>query len=80
MAPLDLLTIPGVLALVELIKKLGLPTEYAPIAAIALGVGISVLLRGYGVENIIQGFLLGLSASGLWSSSKTLGAKFSGKV
>lgn len=72
METLDLLTIPGVLALVEIVKRLGLPVSYAPVAAIVLGVGISMLVQGYAVETIVQGFMLGLSASGLWSGSKTL--------
>lgn len=81
MQPLDLATIPGVLAIVEMIKKFGLPSDYAPIAALVIGVLLNILVKqSFGVDALVQGLLLGLSASGLWSGGKTLGAKLAGKV
>ena len=75
MNTLDLATVPGVLALVEIFKRVGLPAAWSPLAAIVCGVLITIGMNGVSTDFIIQGFVLGLSASGLWSGSKaTLGA------
>ena len=80
MQALDLLSVPAILALVEIVKRLKIPyvseSDYAPAVSLAIGVGLSVLFGGVSVQNLVQGLLLGLSASGLWSGTKSFGQKF----
>lgn len=62
----------GVVGLVEVLKIAGLPSRFAPVAAIILGIGGFVLMPGgMGVREIVfYGILSGLSASGLYSGVK----------
>lgn len=61
-----------VTALVELAKKLGLPSPYAPILSILISLGlIAVADRSVGVDLIIPAIIVGLAASGLYSGAKT---------
>lgn len=71
---MELLTIPAVVAIIEALKLAGLPSRFAPIASIALGMGMGVLfIDGNAVvANAAVGILIGLSASGLYSGGKTL--------
>ena len=67
---------PIIIGLVQLLKGMGLPVRWAPIAAIALGCGVSVLIgvstsspipdANY-ADYILAGVLGGLGASGLYS-------------
>lgn len=67
----DVATIVGIIvALTELIKRIGVPSKFAPFISIAVGVGISGVWNGFGTDGILQGVIYGLMASGLWSSSK----------
>lgn len=75
MAPLDLLTVPGILALVEIVKRLGVPGQFAPLVAVVVGAGLSLLVSGVSIESAAQGLVLGLSASGLWSGTKAVVGK-----
>uniref|UniRef100_A0AAU8B4C7 Holin n=1 Tax=Dulem virus 32 TaxID=3145750 RepID=A0AAU8B4C7_9CAUD len=60
----------AVLALVELAKRLGLPTKAAAPLAVLLGVGLAIAdfawhgQAWYGAA--VQGLILGLTAAGLW--------------
>lgn len=65
--------IPVVLGLVEVMKRLGLPTKWAPLASLALGLVFSFfyLAPGEPGKAILTGIVVGLGASGLWSGSKT---------
>lgn len=65
-------TVAILIALVELVKKVGLPTQFAPLASLALGIGLSFLAAGVSVDNLVVGLVLGLSASGLWSGTKSV--------
>ena len=66
----ELASVPFVLAIVELCKQYGLPSQYAPIAALILGAAASLLVSGLTVESGIQGVIIGLTASGLYSGIK----------
>ena len=67
---LAIATVPGVVALVELAKRLGLPVSLAPLAAVLLGVGAQMLTvasqGGSYMQALSAGLILGLSAAGLW--------------
>ena len=67
---IDLALVPVVVGLVQVAKKAGLASKYAPVAAVALGIaGVWVIQQD--VE-WISGIVIGLSASGLWSGSKAV--------
>lgn len=57
-----------VTALIQVAKGLGLETKYAPIAAIGLGVAISIAtVNAINAQIVISGIATGLSAIGLYS-------------
>lgn len=64
----------GVVGLVEVLKIAGLPTKFAPIIAILLGIGGYFLMPGGMMvrEIVFYGILSGLSAAGLYSSVKKM--------
>lgn len=67
----DLLFIPLVVGLVQVVKTLGLPSRFAPLASVLLGVGIEALVGGTIAHMVIVGAIVGLSAAGLYSGTKT---------
>ena len=69
--------IPIILALTELVKRMGMPARLAPVAAIVLGVvmaflGAGMSMSAFSIEQALQGLVWGLSASGLWSGGKAI--------
>jgi uncharacterized membrane protein YgaE (UPF0421/DUF939 family) len=59
------------IALVEVAKLLGLKSKYAPIVAILIGIGTSFLgSLQIGIDLIIPGIVIGLTACGLYSGTK----------
>jgi len=66
------LLVPIVIGLVEVVKKAGLASRYAPVTAILFGVIGAFYLIGTDAVSIAYGFVAGLSASGLWAGYKTL--------
>lgn len=67
MSMLEIVTVPAVVLFVEAFKKAGMPTRYAPVVAILVGVAI-----GYGIGSVATGLLVGLSASGLYSGARAI--------
>lgn len=63
--------IPIVIALVGVAKGVGLSTQYAPIFAIILGILGAVGLSGLSFPVALSGIVVGLSAMGLYSGTKT---------
>lgn len=61
-----------IIGLVQVAKTLGLPTQFAPLASLFFGVGLAFLGSGISVTALMVGLVLGLTASGLWSGTKTL--------
>lgn len=61
-----------VFALTQVIKGFGLSSRYVPVLVIFVGVGVSMLMKGITTVAIIEGLVASLTASGFYSSSKTL--------
>lgn len=72
LSPALLPAIPAILAMIQGVKGMfNIPSKYAPGLAILLGMA-AVWLFGHEWEAIvIQGILVGLAASGLYSGGKT---------
>lgn len=69
----DIALVPLIMALVQLVKLVGLKAKYSPFVAILLGIVFGVFyLSSELKEGILIGLVLGLSASGLYSGSKNL--------
>lgn len=64
-----LAAIPIVVGLVEMAKGLKLDSKYASLLSILLGIGLLLLGGEVWQAAIAQGILIGLSASGLYSST-----------
>ena len=62
--------VPITLGLVAIVKLAGLPSRFAPLASILIGVGLVALTGVTWQAGIVQGIIVGLAASGLWSGSK----------
>ena len=66
-----------IMAIAELVKRLGLKKKYIPLVDMALGLlsGIFVFTVYFGhqpIEGVVVGLALGLSACGLFSGIKNL--------
>src|SRR5947209_11309899 len=73
--------IPAIVGLVQVVKDLGVPSNYAPLLAVCFG-----LLAGFAqfyagrlpwISAAVTGIALGLSAVGLYAGSKTIAANVS---
>ncbi len=71
LSPLLVGAIPVVLGVVSAVKKVGLSTKWAPLFSIFIGLVLSYFVGGSPIEIILQGLIVGLSASGLYSGTKT---------
>lgn len=84
---LTLVSVPAILALVNLAKGLGLSGKWAALVAVVLGAGLAVAQGQLGglpwFQDLIQGVLLGLSAAGLYDlaapAGRERGAAYTGK-
>lgn len=69
----DVALIPLIIGLVQILKTLGLKKKYLPLAALIFGLGGGIFyiypddIKG----GVIAGLMLGLSASGLYSGTKS---------
>jgi len=63
--------------LTEVIKRIGLPSQFAPIVSIALGLALAFLNRqNFSIDIVIMtGIVAGLTASGLYSGVKAVAGK-----
>jgi len=69
-SPISLALIPVVLGLVSL-AKIYLDSKWAPLLSLALGIGAAFLVPSSTIAlTVLQGILIGLSASGLYSGVK----------
>ena len=73
-----LAAVPAILAVINLVKSVGLPSRWAPIVAVFLGVAFNVA-EGAFADNfwyglIRGGLILGLGAAGLYDTAKIAGA------
>ncbi|MGK0466029.1 hypothetical protein [Clostridium sp.] len=64
--------IPIITILVDVIKKAGLPNNFAPLISLILGVVFGLIFENSGDVKtaIITGLIMGMSASGLYSEGK----------
>ena len=69
---MELLSIPAIVAIVELVKGAGMPTKLAPVVSVVLGVCFSLVFCGMTIDCVGTGLVLGLGASGLYSGGKTV--------
>lgn len=75
LTPLAISTIPIVILLVSLLKKYGMRGIYAPLASIVFGIAFQFLLKEAWNVAILQGILVGLSSSGVYSGTKKMVGK-----
>lgn len=61
--------IPAITGLVSVLKKTGIPSKYAPILAIVLGI-VFALLQDLSVAGLMLGISYGLTSMGLWEVGK----------
>lgn len=70
----------AIVAIIEVLKMLGLSKKYAPIAAVTLGLVFSLSLAFYGeavhYSAAVRGIIAGLSAVGLYSGAKNTAEAF----
>lgn len=70
--PAFLVAIPLIVALVQLVKNLGLASKFAPILSIVFGIGLVALTGATWQADLVGGILLGLTASGLYSGKSVV--------
>jgi len=61
------IVVPIIVGLVEVAKRVGLPTKFLPLLAVVLGIANSYLFNEF---SIIDGLVSGLMAVGLFSGVK----------
>jgi hypothetical protein len=68
----DVALVPLIMALVGLLRQVGLPTRWAPLAAVVFGVaaGVVYVAPDDPAQGVLVGLALGLSAVGLYSGVK----------
>jgi len=68
---------PVVVAITETLKMAFLPVKFAPLASLLLGVGLAFVFPAASAAlTVFKGVVIGLTASGLYSGSKTTIAGF----
>jgi len=70
LSPLSLTSVPIIVGVVSVLKTIGLPSKWAPLISLILGLGVAVLVETTLPVRILGGLLIGLSASGLYSGAK----------
>lgn len=70
--PYDIAILPAIVGVVEILKRLGLPSKWAPLASLVLGLmsGYFYVAPGNLTQAVLSGIGLGLAAVGLWSGPK----------
>lgn len=72
----DMVIIPLIIGVVEVFKRLGLPSKFSPLISLILGLLFGIFYLSPPLkESILVGIILGLSASGLYSGTKNLKEK-----
>lgn len=54
----------------EVIKRLGISKRFVPLVSLVIGVGACAVFVGMTPDVLLQGVIVGLTASGLYSSTK----------
>lgn len=68
----DAIYVPIILGVTEVFKMAGIDAKYAPVIAVALGVVIAYFTGGREWSGALTGIVWGLSASGLYSGTKSV--------
>lgn len=70
----DIAVVPVIIALIELVKRAGVPKRALPLIAVVLGVvsGFVYIAPGQADEAVLVGVVMGLSAVGLYSGAKNI--------
>lgn len=70
----DVVLIPLIIGLVELLKFFNIPKQFIPVASIVLGLtlGIVYVYPGNLKAGVLVGLMIGLSASGMYSGGKAM--------
>lgn len=68
----EAIIIPVIIAMIELLKGLGLPKKFGALAALVLGavIGVFYIDKSDIKSRILMGAIYGLSAAGLYSGTK----------
>lgn len=66
----DITFVPVILGATEVAKRLGIPGRAAPVVAVIVGICLKGFGEGFRFDSVLNGILLGLSASGLWSGTR----------
>lgn len=71
----DVLLIPVIMAIAEMLKKVGFNPKFIPVVDIILGLigGLVYLYPGDIKAGILQGLIMGLAACGVYSGYKNVG-------
>jgi len=64
--------VPCVAGLVEVVKRAGLPSKFAPLVSVVFGLVFGILVYPDPTQATLMGLAYGLSASGLYSGGKAL--------
>lgn len=69
----DVAIIPLIVGIVELLKEIGLPSKFAAVVSVLIGIAIGVVYISPDdvKRGILVGLALGLAASGLYSGTKS---------
>lgn len=71
LTPLMLASVPVVIGIVSALKAAFLPSRFAPLVSLVLGLGVAFLIGGFSGLAVLGGLVIGLSASGAYSQVKT---------
>ena len=71
--PLQLALIPILIGINEVVKRIGIANRFIPIVSVLLGIGVSFITPGVTTSfiAIIGGIVIGLSAVGLYSGTRS---------
>lgn len=66
------LIVPFIIAIVAALNMVGIPKRFSPICALVLGVAVTYFAGdGEMATKVFEGLIAGLTASGLWSATRT---------
>jgi L-cystine uptake protein TcyP (sodium:dicarboxylate symporter family) len=68
----QLVIIPIIIGIVEVVKRAGLPVKFSPLVSVTLGVIFGILYVQPLLDGIVIGLMVGLSATGLYSGGKNV--------
>jgi hypothetical protein len=66
------IAVPVIVGLVEVFKRVGLSSRFAPLVSLLLGVGLITLAQGANTDALFLGIIVGLSSCGLYSTGKSM--------